>query len=106
MFNTSIMDVIQVIHPGKGNTLIIYADIGPSHSKRLLKPTSNIDEHHVLYSVLNQASLQQPDTKKPEYDPCSIGECYIITLGAHAQQGYNSQFVCVCVCLCICLLQR
>ena len=80
MFNTSIMDVIQVIHAGKGNTLI-YADLGPSHSKRLLKPTSNIDEHQVLYSVLNQASLQQPDTKKPEYDkidPCSIGECYII----------------------------
>ena len=73
------MDVVQVIHAGKGDTLI-YADLGPSHSKRLLKPTSNIAEHQVVYSVLNQASLQQPmPAKKPEHDKvdcCSIGECY------------------------------
>ena len=49
--------MVQVKLPGKGDTLI-YADIGPSNSKRLLKPI-NIDEQQVVYSVLNHASLQQ-----------------------------------------------
>ena len=27
----------------------------------------------------------------------------LLTLGAHVQQGYGTQFVCVCVCLSVCL---
>ena len=75
--------MVQVKLPGKGDTLI-YADIGPSHSKRLLKPI-NIDEQRVVYSVLNHASLQQPMAKKPEHDKTdhySIGECY--TYNSHS----------------------
>ena len=73
--------MVQVKLPGKGDTLI-YADIGPSHSKRSLKPI-HIDEQRVVYSVLNHASLQQPMAKKPEHDKTdhySIGECAILII--------------------------
>ena len=32
----------------------------------------------------------------------SMYQSFLLTLGAHAQEGYCSLFVCVCVCVCMC----
>ena len=34
---------------------------------------------------------------------CTHITCILLTLGAHAQEGYCSCLVCVCVCVCVCL---
>ena len=49
--------------------------------------------------------MEAADISRPTLLTQSIGHWIvhpILTLGAHAQEGYSTYFVCVFVCLCVC----
>ena len=49
-----------------------------------------------FYSCYRDSTEGGRDMRSLVYACASFSEC----VGAHAQQGYSSQFVCVCVCVC------
>ena len=79
---------------------------GDTGSIGLSPDPSRFFRRRVWLAILSRHALQEERLVTVDcysiFVLCVMTLCCLLTLGAHAHEGYSTHFVCVCVCVCVC----